>query len=40
MGHLDMDTHILYLPLKKGTNTFHCVVIDKANGWGLIGKLE
>jgi hypothetical protein len=40
MGHLDINTNLLYLPLEKGMNTIHCVVIDKANGWGLIGKLE
>ena len=40
MGHLDIDTNQLYLPLKKGKNTLHCVIIDKANGWGLMGKLE
>ncbi|WP_430409384.1 family 16 glycoside hydrolase [Kordia sp.] len=39
-GHLDIDANKLYLNLNKGENTFHCVVIDKANGWGLIGKLE
>ena len=40
MGHLNVDTNKLYLPLEKGKNTIHCVVIDKANGWGLIGKLD
>jgi hypothetical protein len=40
MGHLGMNTNKLYLPLKKGINTIHCVVIDKANGWGLMAKLE
>ena len=39
-GHLAITTNKLYLPLKKGTNQLHCVVIDKANGWGLMGKLE
>ncbi|MCK8524137.1 DUF1080 domain-containing protein [Aquimarina sp. D1M17] len=39
-GHIDINTNTLYLPLKKGKNTLHCVVIDKANGWGLIGKIE
>lgn len=39
-GHIDINTNKLYLPLKKGLNIIHCVVIDKANGWGLIGKLE
>ncbi|MFC4635322.1 family 16 glycoside hydrolase [Dokdonia ponticola] len=40
MGHMDINTNKLYLPLKKGENNIHCVVIEKANGWGLIGKLD
>ncbi|MBO6659405.1 MAG: DUF1080 domain-containing protein [Roseivirga sp.] len=40
MGHLNIDANTLYLPLKKGGNIIHCVVIDQANGWGLIGKIE
>lgn len=40
MGHIDINTNKLYLPLKKGTNKIHCVVMDKANGWGLIAKWE
>lgn len=40
MGHMDINTNKLYLPLVKGENTIHCVVIDQANGWGLIAKLE
>jgi hypothetical protein len=39
-GHIDINANKLYLNLKKGSNILHCVVIDKANGWGLIGKLE
>lgn len=39
-GHIDINANTLYLNLKKGKNILHCVVIDKANGWGLIGKLE
>ena len=39
-GHIGINTNKLFLDLKKGKNTLHCVVIDKANGWGLIGKLE
>lgn len=31
-GHLNINTNTLSLPLKKGENTIHCVVIDKANG--------
>jgi len=38
-GHIDPDTNTLFLNLKKGQNTIYCVVIDKANGWGLTGKL-
>ncbi len=40
MGHLNVDTNQLYLLLKKGENKLQIVVIDKANGWGLIGKLK
>jgi len=39
-GHLGLTANKLLLQLKKGFNTLHCVVIDKANGWGLIGKIE
>ena len=35
-----MNANKLYLNLKKGKKTLHCVIIDKANGWGLIGKLK
>lgn len=40
MGHLNMNSNILKLELSKGKNTIHCVVIEKANGWGLQGKLS
>ena len=40
MGHLGVKANTLYLPLEKGSNVIHCVVIDRANGWGLMGKLE
>lgn len=40
MGHININVNKLYLQLEKGLNKIHCVVIDKANGWGLIGKLE
>ena len=40
MGHIDINTNKLYLPLEKGANKIHCVVMDKANGWGLIAKWE
>ncbi len=39
-GHLGLSANKLPLQLKKGFNTLHCVVIDKANGWGLMGKME
>ena len=39
-GHLKLETNTLSLPLKTGTNTLQCVVIERANGWGLMGKLE
>jgi hypothetical protein len=39
-GHLDINANTLFVNLKKGKNTLHCVVIDKAYGWGLLGKLE
>ncbi len=40
MGHMGGAVNTIYLPLKKGINKIHCVVIDKANGWGLMGKLK
>ena len=40
MGHMDIRANTLPLNLKKGKNTLHCVVIERANGWGLIGKIE
>ncbi|WP_299800283.1 family 16 glycoside hydrolase [uncultured Maribacter sp.] len=39
-GHLAIDRNSVELPLKKGLNIIHAVVLEKANGWGLIGKLE
>lgn len=40
MGHMDINTNKLYLTLEKGENRIHCLVIDKANGWGIIAKIE
>lgn len=40
MGHIDINANKLYLKLEKGKNMIHCLVIDKANGWGLIAKLD
>lgn len=39
-GHLGVNSNTLFLNLKKGKNKLHCVVIDRANGWGLMGKIE
>lgn len=39
-GHLNVDSNKVYLKLKEGKNFLHCVVIERANGWGLIGKFE
>lgn len=40
MGHMDINTNTLYLSLNQGANKIHCVLIDQANGWGIMGKLE
>jgi len=40
MGHVNINSNSLYLDLKKGENKLHCVVIDKANGWGIIGGIK
>jgi hypothetical protein len=40
MGHMGINANTLHLPLQKGVNKIHCVVIDKANGWGLMAKLD
>ena len=39
-GHLAIDRNSVALPLKEGLNIIHVVVLEKANGWGLIGKFE
>jgi 3-keto-disaccharide hydrolase len=39
-GHMNINANSLYLALLKGKNTLHCVVVDKANGWGIIGGLK
>ena len=39
-GHIDINANQLHLQLKQGSNKLQCVVIDKANGWGLIAKLK
>ncbi|RKN83539.1 family 16 glycoside hydrolase [Ulvibacterium marinum] len=38
-GHLKLETNMVTLPLKKGANELQCVVIERANGWGLMGRL-
>ncbi len=40
MGHMDINANKLYLTLEKGENTIHCLVVDKANGWGIMAKME
>ena len=40
MGHLAIDANRLYLNLEEGKNMLHCIVIDRANGWGLMGGLR
>ena len=39
-GHLQIDTNTVSLNLQKGTNVLECVVIEKSNGWGIMGKFE
>lgn len=39
-GHLGLTTNKILLKLKNWYNTLHCVIIVKAYGWGLIGKIE
>lgn len=39
-GHMHPDANAITLALKKGWNTLYMVVIEKANGWGFMGKFE
>lgn len=39
-GHVSMERNSVMLPLSKGRNSIHAVVLEKANGWGLMGKFE
>ena len=39
-GHVSLERNSVILPLRKGENSIHAVVLEKANGWGLIGKFE
>lgn len=38
-GHIGLAANTIYLDLKPGENSLHCVVIDKANGWGIVGRI-
>ncbi len=40
MGHLGLKNNTLILNLEKGSNEILCVVTEKANGWGLLAKLN
>jgi len=39
-GHINMNSNTLYLDLNKGKNILHCVVVDRANGWGIQAKIR
>lgn len=39
-GHVFMERNNVVLALRKGENIVHAVVLEKANGWGLMGKFE
>jgi len=39
-GDVRLEGNMLYVKTKKGENEILCAVSDKANGWGLMGKLE
>ena len=38
-GDVKLEGNLLYLPLEAGDNEILCAVSDRANGWGLMGKL-
>lgn len=38
-GDVRLEGNLLYLPLKEGENEILCAVSDRANGWGLMGRL-
>ncbi|MEL7118038.1 MAG: family 16 glycoside hydrolase [Bacteroidota bacterium] len=40
LGYLNIDSNTINLPLRKGNNELHCVIIEKANGWGLMGRFK
>ncbi|WP_340064822.1 family 16 glycoside hydrolase [Ascidiimonas aurantiaca] len=39
-GHVAMHANTVTLSLQKGINVLQCIVFEKANGWGLMGKFE
>lgn len=39
-GHMGLTANTIYLDLQPGENSLHCVVIDKANGWGIMGRID
>ncbi|SFZ92830.1 hypothetical protein SAMN05428642_1021025 [Flaviramulus basaltis] len=40
MGHLNREANSLNLNLKQGKNILRCIVIERSNGWGIMGKFE
>lgn len=40
MGHLAMDTNSVLLQLDPGPNVLQFAVLERANGWGLMARLE
>ncbi len=40
MGHLAMETNSVLLHLKPGRNVLQMAVLERANGWGLMARLE
>lgn len=39
-GDFEPSTQTLSLPLKRGSNTLMIAVAERANGWGLSGRLS
>ena len=39
-GHLGINGNTLFLPLKQGKNQLQCIIIERGNGWGLMGKFK
>lgn len=40
MGHLMRQAHSIPLPLKAGANRLECFLIERANGWGIMGQMN